>query len=58
MEKRRLTVEGNHNMGEAGIFREDDRVGLIAGEVVEAAAIKSTVSNLTCDAGEALPPEA
>ena len=33
--KRRFTVGEYHKMGEAGIFREDDRVELIDGEVVE-----------------------
>ena len=33
--KRRFTVEEYHRMGEAGIFREDDRVELIEGEIVQ-----------------------
>ncbi len=32
--KYRFTVEEYHRMGEAGIFREDDRVELIDGEVM------------------------
>ena len=35
----RFTVEEYHRMGEAGIFTEDDRVELIAGEIVEMAPI-------------------
>ena len=35
VERRRFTVEEYHKMAEAGIFREDDRVELIDGEVVE-----------------------
>ncbi len=31
----KLTVEDYYRMGEAGIFREDDRVELIEGEVIE-----------------------
>jgi Uma2 family endonuclease len=33
--RRRFTVEDYHRMAEAGILTEDDRVELIAGEVVE-----------------------
>lgn len=33
--RHRFTVDEYHRMGEAGIFREDDRVELIDGEVVE-----------------------
>lgn len=33
--RRRFTVEEYHRMGEAGILREDERVELIYGEVVE-----------------------
>ena len=33
--RRRFTVEDYRKMGEAGIFREDDRVELIDGEVIE-----------------------
>jgi Uma2 family endonuclease len=35
LKRRRFTVAEYHRMGEAGIFAEDDRVELIAGEVVE-----------------------
>jgi hypothetical protein len=35
----RFTVAEYHRMGEAGIFHEDDRVELIAGEIVEMAPI-------------------
>jgi Uma2 family endonuclease len=38
---RRFTVEEYHRMGAAGILREDDRVELIEGEVVEMAPIGS-----------------
>lgn len=31
----RFTVDEYHRMGEAGIFRENDRVELIDGQVVE-----------------------
>jgi Uma2 family endonuclease len=37
--RRRFTVHDYHRMGEAGILREDDRVELIEGEIVEMAAI-------------------
>jgi Uma2 family endonuclease len=33
--RRRFTVEEFHRMGEAGILREDERVELIEGEIVE-----------------------
>src|ERR687887_2846229 len=31
----RFTVDEYHRMGEAGIFSEDDRVELLAGEIIE-----------------------
>src|SRR5919109_5621813 len=31
----RFTVDEYHRMGEAGLFSEDDRVELLAGEIVE-----------------------
>jgi Uma2 family endonuclease len=37
--RRRFTVHDYHRMGEAGILHEDDRVELIAGVIVEMAAI-------------------
>ena len=39
MQKRLLTVQEYHLMGEAGILDEDDRVELIEGEIIEMAAI-------------------
>lgn len=39
--RRLFTVEEYHQMGEAGIFHEDDRVELLAGEVVVMTAIGS-----------------
>lgn len=39
--RHRLTVEDFHRMGEAGILREDDRVELIEGEIVDMAPIGS-----------------
>jgi len=41
IKKHRFTVEEYHEMGEAGIFSEDDRVELIDGEVVGMAPIGS-----------------
>ena len=37
--RRRFTVHEYHCMGEVGILREDDRIELIEGEIVEMAAI-------------------
>jgi len=39
--RRRLTIEEYHRLGEAGVFREDDRVELIEGELVHMAPIGS-----------------
>ncbi|MFH1610025.1 MAG: Uma2 family endonuclease [Candidatus Bipolaricaulota bacterium] len=39
--KHRFTVEEYHKMREAGLFTEDDRVELIAGEIVEMTPISS-----------------
>ena len=39
VKRRRFTVHDYHRMGEAGILREDDRVELIEGELVEMTAI-------------------
>src|SRR5439155_6055412 len=39
--RRLFTVEEYHQMGEAGIFHEDDRVELLAGEIVEMTPIGS-----------------
>jgi Uma2 family endonuclease len=39
--RRRFTVDEYHRMGEAGILREDDRVELIDGEVVQMTPIAS-----------------
>lgn len=33
--RRRFTVHEYHRMGEAGVLREDDRVELIEGDIVE-----------------------
>ncbi|MDP9476018.1 MAG: Uma2 family endonuclease [Actinomycetota bacterium] len=38
LKRRRFTVHEYHRMGEIGILREDDRVELIEGEIVEMAA--------------------
>ena len=35
LQRHRITVEQYHHMGEAGIFREDDRVELIEGEIID-----------------------
>ena len=47
----RFTVDEYHRMGEVGIFSEDDRVELLAGEIVEMSPIgplhASTVGRLT-----------
>jgi hypothetical protein len=51
--RRRFTVHDYHRMGEAGILREDVRVELIDGELVEMTAIGSRrfacVNGLTAD---------
>lgn len=39
--RRRFTVEEYHRMGEAGILREDDRVELLKGEIIQMAPIGS-----------------
>ena len=39
--RHRLTVEDYYRMGEAGIFREDDRVELIEGDIIDMAPIGS-----------------
>ena len=39
--RHRLTVDDFHRMGEAGIFHEDSRVELIAGEIIDRAPIGS-----------------
>jgi Uma2 family endonuclease len=39
--RRRFTVEEYHQMAEAGVFSEDERVELIDGEIIEMAAIGS-----------------
>ncbi|MBA2669266.1 MAG: Uma2 family endonuclease, partial [Gemmatimonadetes bacterium] len=44
--RRRFTVHDYHQMAEAGILHEDDRVELIEGEVVEMAPIGSR--HFTC----------
>lgn len=48
--KHRFTVEEYHLMGEAGIFGEDDRVELVAGEIIEMTPVgwrhAQTVNNL------------
>lgn len=40
-QRRLFTVKDFHRMGEAGIFREDDRVELVAGEIADMAPIGS-----------------
>lgn len=35
--RHRFTVEDDHQMGRAGMLHDDDRVGLIEGEIVRAA---------------------
>jgi Uma2 family endonuclease len=49
--RRKLSVTEYHRMGEAGILREDDRIELIQGELIEIAPIGSrhmaTVTRLT-----------
>src|SRR5437773_10385851 len=51
LKTRRFTVDEYHRMGEAGIFSEDDRVELLAGEIVEMSPIgplhAGTVGRLT-----------
>jgi len=41
LRRHRLTVHSFHRMGEAGILREDDRVELIEGELVDMTPIGS-----------------
>jgi Uma2 family endonuclease len=49
--RRKLSISDYHRMGEAGILREDDRIELIHGELIEMAPIGSrhmaTVTRLT-----------
>ena len=39
LQRRKLSVDDFHRMGEAGILGEDDRIELIDGELIETAPI-------------------
>ena len=41
LQRRRFTADEYHRMGEAGVFRDDDRVELVDGEIVEMTPIGS-----------------
>ncbi|ADE14516.1 protein of unknown function DUF820 [Nitrosococcus halophilus Nc 4] len=53
---RKLTVAEYHRMGEAGILREDDRVELIEGELIDMAPIGHLHASLTSTLNEYLTP--